>query len=110
MQNLHRVLRSKHRLGHHARFQYSLFLKECGMSMEDAISYWREEYSRPHTCEAGCTHSWQKDEKKYLYSIRHLYGLEGGRKNYKTPNCENICVRSNNYLFLYMFSQVLANF
>ncbi|XP_043286516.1 DNA primase large subunit-like isoform X2 [Venturia canescens] len=91
MQNLHSVLRNKHRLSHHARFQYSLFLKECGMQMEDAIHYWREEYLKPHTCEAGCTHSWQKDERKYLYSIRHLYGLEGGRKNYKTPNCEKIC-------------------
>ena len=107
MQHLHMMLREKHRLSHHARFYYSLFLKECGMKMDDAIVYWRQEYSKPHTCQSGCTHSWQTDERKFLYSIRHLYGLEGGRKNYKTPNCKMICVSC---LFVFMYNLFTAWF
>ncbi|KAK0087570.1 hypothetical protein PV326_005151 [Microctonus aethiopoides] len=90
MQHLHRVLRDRHRLSHYARFYYSLFLKECGMELESAIHYWRNEYSKPHSCSSGCTHDWQTSEKKFVYSIRHFYGLEGGRKNYRAPKCEMI--------------------
>ncbi|KAK0181069.1 hypothetical protein PV327_003386 [Microctonus hyperodae] len=90
MQHLHRVLRDRHRLSHHARFYYSLFLKESGMELDSAIRYWRNEYSKPHTCLSGCTHDWQTSEKKFIYGIRHFYGLEGGRKNYRAPKCEVI--------------------
>lgn len=92
MQNLHLELRRKHRLSHNARFCYTLFLKECGMSLDDAIIYWKTEYSKPHSCTSVCVHDWQTDAKKFTYSIRHMYGIEGGRKNYKTPNCRSICV------------------
>ncbi|KAJ8667963.1 hypothetical protein QAD02_009626 [Eretmocerus hayati] len=91
MAHLHFELRQKHRLSHYARFYYTLFLKECGMSLEEALHYWRQEYSKPHLCTSLCTHDWNKDSKKFTYSIRHAYGLEGGRKNYKTPNCRAIC-------------------
>lgn len=97
MQHLHRVLRDRHRLSHFARFYYSLFLKECGMELESAIHYWRNEYSKPHTCSSGCTHDWQTSEKKFVYSIRHFYGLEGGRKNYRAPKCEMIQVHNKFY-------------
>ena len=92
MEHLHLELRRKHRLSHYARFYYTLFLKECGMNLEDALIYWRNEYSKPHSCTSLCTHDWRTDAKKFTYSIRHMYGLEGGRKNYKTPNCQGICV------------------
>lgn len=92
MRHLHLVLRKKHRLSHYARFYYSLFLKDCGMNLENAIAYWRDEYSKPHTCESGCTHKWQSSEKKFIYSIRHLYGLEGARVNYGSPSCLTIFV------------------
>ncbi|XP_078041080.1 uncharacterized protein LOC144472165 [Augochlora pura] len=91
MQNLHRKLRNTHRLGHYARLHYSLFLKDGGMQIEDAISYWKEEYSKPHSCSSTCSHQWQSSERKFVYSIRHLYGLEGSRKNYKSVNCEFLC-------------------
>lgn len=92
MRHLHLILREKHRLGHQARFFYTLFLKGSGMKIQDSISYWKEEYSKPHDCTSSCSHEWQKDEKKFLYSIRHMYGLEGGRRNYKSRNCTTICV------------------
>lgn len=97
MQHLHIKLRTTHRLSHYARFYYSLFLKDGGMKLEDAINYWKEEYSKPHSCSSNCLHNWKSNERKFIYSIRHLYGLEGSRKNYKSPTCELICV-SNIFL------------
>ncbi|XP_014237363.1 probable DNA primase large subunit isoform X1 [Trichogramma pretiosum] len=90
MQHMHFQLRLKHRLSHYARFYYTLFLKECGMSLEESLLYWRNEYSKPHNCKALCNHDWQTDAKKFIYSIRHMYGLEGGRKDYKTPSCKDM--------------------
>ncbi|XP_014485507.1 PREDICTED: probable DNA primase large subunit [Dinoponera quadriceps] len=91
MRHLHSVLKSRHRLSHYARLYYSLFLKEIGMKLEDSIAFWRQEYSKPHTCASVCSHNWQANEKKFVYSIRHMYGLEGSRRNYRTPGCDQIC-------------------
>ncbi|KAJ0177641.1 hypothetical protein K1T71_006514 [Dendrolimus kikuchii] len=91
MLNLHRNLRQKHRLSHIQRFYYSLFLKDVGMPIEESIEFWRSEYklsSNGHSC----CHNWEKDEKKFLYGIRHMYGLEGGRKNYASVSCQ--CIQS----------------
>lgn len=90
MMNLHMILRKKHRLSHDQRFIYSLFLKDIGMPVEEAITFWSEEYKQTPCGNHTCCHSWEKDEKKYLYGIRHLYGLEGGRKNYTSVNCSRI--------------------
>ncbi|XP_014209798.1 DNA primase large subunit-like [Copidosoma floridanum] len=99
MEHLHLLLRRKHRLSHYARLYYTLFLKECGMSLEEAIAYWKNEYSKPHKCDSVCIHNWHKDAKKFIYSIRHMYGLEGVKKNYSTPSCSFFCeeVPSTNY-------------
>ncbi|KAK2586875.1 hypothetical protein KPH14_009812 [Odynerus spinipes] len=93
MQHLHRILRKRHRLSHYARLYYSLFLKESGMKINDAIEYWKEEYSKPHACTSICTHRWQTNEKKFIYSIRHLYGLEGSHRNYTSPSCSIMCTQ-----------------
>lgn len=95
MSHLHFLLRRRHRLSHNARFYYSLFLKDSGMTVDEALGFWREEYSQPHTCTCACSHNWQTDTRRFTYSIRHLYGLEGSRKNYSAPNCSAIC-NSNN--------------
>ena len=92
MATLHKILRQRHRLSHDARFHYSLFLKDIGLPLNEATEFWRKEYMQPHTGCTSCSHSWQKDGKRYMYGIRHLYGLEGGRKNYKTPCCQQIQV------------------
>ncbi|XP_041375016.1 uncharacterized protein LOC121387853 [Gigantopelta aegis] len=90
MKNLHQVLRNKHRLRHHDRIQYTLFLKEAGMSLHQALMFWSGEYSHGAPLENGCPHSWQTDERRYVYNIRHLYGLEGSRINYRSHCCASI--------------------
>ncbi|CAB4064000.1 PRI2 [Lepeophtheirus salmonis] len=44
---------------------------------------------------SGCNHSWQKDQRKLLYSIRHSYGLEGNKINYSAHSCSSI--QKNSY-------------
>lgn len=95
MLNLHRNLRNKHRLSHEQRFHYSLFLKDIGMPVEEAIDFWRAEYRQAPNGSHSCCHNWEKDEKKYLYGIRHMYGLEGAQKCYSSVSCERIQGISN---------------
>nr|XP_026498497.1 DNA primase large subunit-like [Vanessa tameamea] len=87
MLNFHQSLRNKHRLSHNQRFSYSLFLKDIGMPVEEAVKFWRNEYQQVPNGKHKCCHSWKNDEKKFIYGIRHLYGLEGGKKNYSSGNC-----------------------
>ncbi|XP_053372664.1 uncharacterized protein LOC123561011 [Mercenaria mercenaria] len=87
MSHLHRSLRMSHRLKHHSRIQYSLFLKEAGLSVHEALMFWRKEYSQSPSNNDGCCHTWSKDEGRYTYNIRHLYGLEGSRINYRGHSC-----------------------
>ena len=42
-----------HRLGHHARVAYTLFLKEIGLSYEEALKFWAHHYSRASTPSAS---------------------------------------------------------
>ncbi|XP_071943134.1 uncharacterized protein [Antedon mediterranea] len=94
MSHLHYTLRRKHRLRHFSRIQYTLFLKDAGVSVNDAIRFWKAEYCRPDHGKDGerrrSSHSWSKDAKRYTYSIRHLYGLEGSRINYRSHTCTSI--------------------
>lgn len=90
MLNLHYNLRKKHRLSHSQRFYYSLFLKDIGMPVEESIDFWRAEYRQSPSGNHTCCHHWEKDEKKYMYGIRHMYGLEGGRKSYTSVSCQRI--------------------
>ncbi|XP_071791342.1 uncharacterized protein [Asterias amurensis] len=93
MQHLHRVLRKKHRLRHFSRIQYTLFLKEIGLPITQALRFWQREYSQTPRCHEntpGCTHNWQRDGRRYTYSIRHLYGLEGSRVNYRAHSCRSL--------------------
>lgn len=95
MLNLHTSLRKTHRLSHDQRFIYSLFLKDIGLPVDEAIKFWRLEYSQTPGNTHPCCHNWEKDEKKYLYGIRHMYGLEGGRKCYTSVNCSRIQSTTN---------------
>lgn len=90
MRNLHINLRIKHRLPHQDRFHYSLFLKDIGMPLEEAIEFWKLEYNKSPNGTNTCCHNWGKDEKKFIYEIRHLYGLEGSRKSYTSVSCSRL--------------------
>jgi DNA primase large subunit len=103
MKNLHKNLKTEHKLKHDGRQQYGLFLKgavsrflrypNCitvwdhitfvqGMDLEDAMAFW----------EAQFTKLMSHDEfiKKYSYNWRHMYGKEGARKNYTPKTCLKI--------------------
>ncbi|XP_013421355.1 DNA primase large subunit isoform X1 [Lingula anatina] len=90
MRHLHQQLRQRHRLSHHSRVKYTLFQKECGLPVHEALRFWREEYSQEPHHSAGCRHNWREERDRYTYNIRHLYGLEGARKNYRGHDCDTI--------------------
>ncbi|XP_055601445.1 DNA primase large subunit [Uranotaenia lowii] len=87
MRYCHDTLRSKHHLKHTGRMQYGLFLKGIGVTMEDSLRFWREEFTRG-------TIPLEKFEKEYAYNIRHNYGKEGSRVNYTPYSCMKIITTS----------------
>lgn len=82
MLHLHNTLRSEHHLRHFGRLQYGLFLKSIGLSLEDAIAFWRAEFTRKMDPD--------KFDKQYAYNVRHSYGKEGKRANYTPYSCMKI--------------------
>lgn len=81
MRHLHDSLRRDKHLKHFGRLQYGLFLKVLGLSIEEALAFWRRSFS-------GMTDD--KFNKEYKYNIRHSYGLEGKRANYAAKSCQQI--------------------
>ncbi|KAI0050926.1 DNA primase large subunit [Auriscalpium vulgare] len=81
MRNLQDNLRRDHHLKHFGRLQYGLFLKTLGLSIEEALLFWRKSFS-------GFTDD--QFNKNYKYNIRHSYGLEGKRANYPGKSCQQI--------------------
>ncbi|KAJ4001338.1 eukaryotic and archaeal DNA primase, large subunit-domain-containing protein [Lentinula boryana] len=79
MRVLHQSLRKDHHLKHFGRLHYGLFLKVLGLSIDEAIAFWRKSF-------AGGSGS-DKFDKEYRYNIRHSFGLEGRRMNYPAKNC-----------------------
>lgn len=82
MRHLHESLRSNHHLKHGGRLQYGLFLKAIGVVYEDAMRFWRDEFTKNMDL--------NKFEKNYSYNIRYNYGMEGSKKNYSAYNCMKI--------------------
>ncbi|CAM0137401.1 unnamed protein product [Umbelopsis sp. WA50703] len=85
MNNLHQSLTRDKHLKHGGRMQYGLFLKGIGLSVEEALVFWRKAFSN---------HTDDKFQKEYTYNIRHNYGLEGRRVNYAPYSCMKI-IQSN---------------
>ena len=46
MRHLHESLRRDHRLWHFGRLQYGLFLKSIGLTLEQALMFWRTEFTK----------------------------------------------------------------
>jgi DNA primase large subunit len=82
MRHLHETLRSEHHLKHFGRLQYGLFLKSIGLSLEDALAFWRAEFTKKMDPD--------KFDKQYAYNVRHSYGKEGKRANYTPYSCMKI--------------------
>ncbi|KAF7291069.1 Rsec15 protein [Mycena chlorophos] len=85
MRNSHQKLRADHRLNHFGRLEYGLFLKVLGLSVEEAIVFWRKSFDRITD---------DTFNKMYKYNIRHSYGLEGKRANYPAHSCQQILTSS----------------
>jgi DNA primase large subunit len=66
MSSLMKTLKQEDHLKHSARMQLGLFLKGIGLSLNDALAFWKQSFARKIPPE--------KFDKEYAYNIRHNYG------------------------------------
>jgi DNA primase large subunit len=86
MRNLQNSLQRDSHLKHFGRLQYTLFLKGLGLSVEDALVFWRTSFKNITD---------DKFNKEYRYNVRHSYGEVGGDANkrgrgYSPYSCQKI--------------------
>ena len=67
----HQKLVRMHRLGHHARVAYTLFLKEIGLGHAEALKFWSHHYSRASTPSASA--HWKVFICQNIKCIPHNY-------------------------------------
>ncbi|KAK0425984.1 hypothetical protein QR680_009486 [Steinernema hermaphroditum] len=82
MRQIHQRLKTDHHLRHHARRQYGLFLKGLGMSLENSLAFFRNEFTKKIDLD--------KFNKEYAYNIRHHYGKEGSHTESQAFPCPKI--------------------
>jgi DNA primase large subunit len=85
MRRIDRHLRTEGHLRHTGRFSYGLFLKQIGLSKDDAMIL----FSSLMTVKGGGSmEAFAKSE--YGYNVRHNYGLEGKKTSYSSMSCATI--------------------
>jgi len=82
MSHTYTMLKKENHLKHGARMQFGLFLKGIGLSLQDALAFWKQSFARRTPPE--------KFDKEYAYNIRHNYGKEGKRTTYTPYGCMKI--------------------
>lgn len=90
MSALYATLKREKRLSHDDRFVFSLFLKEIGLNLTEAIEFWSRYYIEPPGKKATCSHTWQTHTSRLTYSVRHMYGQEGSRVDYTAHGCTQV--------------------
>ncbi|CAB4068170.1 PRI2 [Lepeophtheirus salmonis] len=83
MKHIHDTLTNDHHIKYRARIQYGLFLKGIGLTLEDALSFFKGEFTKSHV-------KLDTFDKEYTYNIRYNYGLEGKKVNWAPWNCIKI--------------------
>lgn len=82
MRYIHETFRANHHMKHGCRMQYGLFVKAIGLSFDDAMKFWREEFTK--------LIDENTFEKKYSYLVKHHYGKVGSMVNYSPYSCMKI--------------------
>lgn len=86
-QHLQQNLKLNSHLKYDGRQQLGLFLKGIGLNVDEALKFWAHEFTKSSVMNLDTFN------KEYKYNIRHIYGLEGGRINYKPYDCATILLR-----------------
>ncbi|EMG47025.1 PRI2 DNA primase large subunit [Candida maltosa Xu316] len=81
--HLQRNLIASSHLKYGGRQQLGLFLKGIGLNVDEALKFWSYQFTKNNM-------SMETFNKEYKYNIRHQYGLEGARINYKPWDCSTI--------------------
>ena len=88
MSTIQNILTSTHHIKYKARLQYGLFLKGIGLTLEDAMKFFRGEFTKKGDVDID------KFEKEYAYGIRYNYGKEGKKKNWQPWDCMRIIMEN----------------
>jgi len=88
MKSMQEALTTTHHIKYKARLQYGLFLKGIGLTLEDAMKFFRGEFIKRTDVDVD------KFEKEYAYGIRYNYGKEGKKKNWQPYDCMRIIMET----------------
>lgn len=86
MRHIHDTFKATSHMKHFCRLQYGLFTKGIGLSLEDALTFWRTEFTKKMDTD--------KFEKNYSYELKHQYGKVGSMINYSAYSCMKIISQS----------------
>lgn len=70
MRQLHNALRDNHHLRHGGRMQYGLYLKGLGLTLEQALLFWKSEFIKGKV-----------EPDKVIHQQIHFAGLNYHQKN-----------------------------
>lgn len=79
MRTCHETLRKKHHHKYDGRLQYGSFLLAIGVTLEDSIQFWQDEFTKIMDLD--------RFNAQYVYNIKHMYGKVGSGIIYSPWSC-----------------------